>query len=312
MTTVEQLDISVSGRSGSGAVVVPPGSGAAVVPPDNQENAIALRLRAAGSSFFWAMQLLPYQRREAMYALYAFCREVDDIADGDATPAVKEVLLSDWRSEITLLYDGCPQHSITRALREPVRLYGLQCYDFLAVIDGMAMDARTDIRAPSLDELDLYCERVAVAVGRLSVRIFGEESPAGEHVAAELGRASQLTNILRDLAEDAARQRLYLPREVLQSHGIYATTPRWVLEQPALPDICRDVAMLAETHYSAAANAIAACPRQPMRPASVMLHIYRALLHALLARGWRRLDEPVRIPAWRKLALIVRHGSVGR
>jgi squalene synthase HpnD len=232
---------------------------------------IALRRRAAGSSLFWAMQLLPYQRREAMYALYAFCREVDDIADGDATRA--------------LIYAGRPQHAVTRALGEAVRLYGLKCHDFLAIIDGMEIDVRTDIRAPTLMELDLYCERVAVAVGRLSVRIFGEEAPAGERVAAELGRALLLTNILRDLAEDARRHRLYLPREVLQAHGIHATTPSWVFAQPALPDVCRDVATLAERHYSAAVEAIAACPRGAMRPAAVMLHIYRALLRELLARA---------------------------
>ena len=193
MTILERLDTSI---------FEPPGSSLVDLPSGSRDNTIALRLRAVGSSFFWTMQLLPYQRREAMYALYAFCREVDDIADGDTRRTLKEVLLSDWRSEIALLYAGCPQHSITRALREPVGLYGVQCSDFLAVIDGMATDACTEIRAPSLEELDLYCERVAVAVGRLSVRIFGEESPAGEHVAAELGRALQLTNILRDLAED--------------------------------------------------------------------------------------------------------------
>jgi phytoene synthase len=171
------------------------------------------------------MQLLPYQRREAMYALYAFCREVDDIAGGDAARSLKDVLLSDWRSAIALLYAGCLQHSITLAPSEAVHLYGLQCSDFLAIIDGMAMDARADIRAPSLIELDLYCERVAVAVGRLPVRIFGEETAAGEHVAATLGRALQLTNILRDLVEDARRNRLYLPHEMLRAQGIYATTP---------------------------------------------------------------------------------------
>ena len=216
MTTIERFDTSISEL---------PSSSAAVAPSDNQDDAIALRLRAAGSSFFWAMQLLPYRRREAMYALYAFCRQVDDIADGDASHALKDVLLSDWRSEIALLYAGRPQHLVTRALNEAVHLYGLQCSDFLAIIDGMTMDARADIRAPSLDDLDLYCERVAVAVGRLSVRIFGEETPAGERIAAELGRALQLTNILRDLAEDARRHRLYLQREVLRAHGIYATNP---------------------------------------------------------------------------------------
>jgi presqualene diphosphate synthase len=193
-----------------------------------------------------------------------------------------------------------------------VRAYGLQCSDFLAVIDGMEMDARADIQAPSLKELDLYCERVAVGPGRLSVRIFGEEPPVGERVAAELGRALQLTNILRYLAKEAGRHRLYLPREMLQAHGIHVTTPSRVLAHPALPDVCRDVAMLAEEHYSVAAKAIAACPRHAMRPAAVMLHIYRALLHELLARGWKRLDEPVQVSPPRKLALLLRHGLAGR
>lgn len=193
-----------------------------------------------------------------------------------------------------------------------MHLYGLQCSDFLAIIDGMEMDARTDLRAPSLIELDLYCERVAVAVGRLSMRIFGEEIPAGERVAEELGRALQLTNILHDLADDARRNRLYLPREMLRARGIYATTPSWVLAQPALSDVCRDLATLAERHYAAAVTAIAACSSRTMRPAAVMLGIYRALLRELLARGWKCLDEPVRILTWRKLALVLRHGLVGR
>ncbi len=278
----------------------------------SHDDTIGFRLRAAGSSFFWAMQLLPYQRREAMYALYVFCREVDDIADGDASRSLKQTWLSDWRNEIALLYAGRPRQAITRALSKAVHLYGLPCRDFLAVIDGMEMDARTDIRAPTMMDLDLYCERVAVAVGRLSMRIFGEETPAGERVAAELGRALQLTNILRDLVEDARRHRLYLPRELLQAHGIFATTPSWVLAQPALSNVCRDLAMLAEGHYAAAADAIGASPRSKVRPAAVMLGIYRALLHELLARGWRNLDEPVRIPGWRKLGLVVRHGLAGR
>jgi presqualene diphosphate synthase len=195
---------------------------------------------------------------------------------------------------------------------EAVRLYGLPCCDFLAIIDGVEMDARTDIRAPTMMDLDLYCERVAVAVGRLSVRIFGEDTPAGERVAEELGRALQLTNILRDLAEDAGRNRLYLPREILQAHGIFAITPSWVLAQPALPRVCREMAELAEGHFAAAAEAIAACRRHRIRPAAVMLGIYRAVLHELIARDWRNLGEPVRIPAWRKLGIVLRHGLAGR
>ncbi len=279
---------------------------------DNKDNTIALRPGPAGSSFLWAMQLLPVQRRRAVYALSAFCSEIQDIADGGASRSLKETLLLSWRSEIAHLYEGRPQRAVTRSLSEAIHLYGLQCNDFLAIIGGREMDARTDIRAPSLAELDRYCECTAVAVSRLSMRIFGEETPAGERVAAALGRAMQLTNILRDLAEDAGRHRLYLPGELLQAHGIFATTPSWVLAQPTLPDVCRDLALLAEGHYTAAAKAIAACSRSAMRAPAAMLGIYRALLHELLVRGWRHIDEPVRIPAWHKLALVIRRGLTGR
>jgi len=136
MTTLERLDTSISEL---------PSSSPVVYPSDHQDNTIASRLRAAESSFFWAMQLLPYQRREAMYALYALYREVDDIADSDVPRSLKDVLLSDWRSEIALLYAGCPQHSVTRALSEAVHLCGLECNDFLAIIDGMEMDVCTDL-----------------------------------------------------------------------------------------------------------------------------------------------------------------------
>jgi phytoene synthase len=287
-----------------------PSRNAALDAGDNRDKAIALRRRVAGSSFFSAMQLLPAQRRRAMRALYAFYREVNDIADGDASRSLKQILLANWRSEIGLLFAGRPQRDVTRQLSEAVHLYGLRCDDFLAIIDGM--DARTDIRAPSLAELDRYCERTAVAIGRISVRIFGETSPAGQRVAAELGRALQLTDILCDLAGDARLHRLYLPRELLHAHGIFATMPSWVLAQPRLPDVCRDLALLAEQHYAAAGEAIAACPRSTMRPAAVMLAMYSAVLHELLARGWRQLDEPIRIPAWRNLVLTMRHGLTGR
>jgi squalene synthase HpnD len=303
MDTIERLCAPITERTSRDS---------AIGAPDYEDNPIALRPAAAGSAFFWAMHLLPVQRRQALRALYAFCCEVDDIADGEASHALKETLLGNWRGEIAHLYGSRPRNAVTLGLNKAVHLYGLRCHDFLAIIDGAEMKAQTDTRAPSFAQLDHYCERTAVAVGRLSVRIFGEDTPAGERVAAELGRALQLTNILRDLVEDAKRHRLYLPRELLHAHGIFATTPSWVLAQPALPDVCRDLAARAESHYAAAAEAIAACPRSTMRPAAVMLGIHRALLHELLARGWQKLDEPVRIPLSRQLALLLRHGLTGR
>jgi squalene synthase HpnD len=303
MDTIERLYAPFSERASPDA---------AIAASTYKDNPIALRPATAGSSFSWAMHFLPVQRRQALCALYAFCRELDDIADGEASRSLKQTLLLNWRNEIAHLYAGRPRHAVTLGLDKAIHLYGLRCQDFLAVIDGAEMKARADIRAPSFAQLDHYCECEAVAVGRLSVRIFGDETPAGQRVAAQLGRALQLTNILRDLAEDAKRHRLYLPRELLQAHGIFATTPSWVLAQPTLPDVCRDLAVLAEGHYAAAAEAMAACPRSTMRPVAVMLGIDRALLHELLARGWQKLDEPVRIPSRRKLALLLRHGLTGR
>jgi phytoene synthase len=300
MSIAEHLDAPISER---------PKPKRAIEPSDQKENGIALPRRAAESSLFWAIQLLSAQRRKAMHAVHAFCREVDDIADSDASRSLKQILLGNWRSEIGLLFAGRAQHDVTLRLSEAVHLYGLRCDDFLAIIDGM--EARTDMRAPTFAELDRYCARMAVAIGRISVRILGEASPAGQRVAAQLGRALQLTYILRDLAEDARLHRLYLPRELLHAYGIFATMPSWVLAQPALPEVCRDLALIAEQHYAAAVEAIAACPRWTMRPAAVILAVNRALLQELVARGWRRLDEPIRIPVWRKLALVIGPGLAG-
>ena len=167
---------------------------------------LARRLRGMGSSFFWATQLLPVARREATYRIYAFCRELEDIVDGEAASSVKHSLFAEWRNEIASLYAGEPRHALTRGLSDAVRLYGLRSDDFVAVINGREMDLPSGIRAPTLTELDLYC--VAAAPARLTMRIFGEETSMGEQVAAELGRALHLTIILRDLRKAAERQRL--------------------------------------------------------------------------------------------------------
>jgi phytoene/squalene synthetase len=169
------------------------------------------------------MLLLPAPRHNAMYAFYAFCREVHGATCGGAARTGKLALLADWRAEIALLFAGRPQHTVTQALRDPVSRFDLRFEDFLLILDGMEMEVRSDIRAPSLAQLDLYCERAVVPVGRIALRIFGTATPDADRVAASLGRALQLTGILRDLAQDATRQHLYLPRELLHAHGIFAT-----------------------------------------------------------------------------------------
>lgn len=269
---------------------------------------IAAKVQASGTSFYSAMRLLPPERRNAMYAIYAFCREVDDIADEGGSLEAKRAGLQEWRVEIDRLYDGAPAKPIARALLTPVKDFALRKQDFLAVIDGMEMDAETTIVAPDLATLDLYCDRVASAVGHLSVRAFGATEPEADAVAHHLGRALQLTNILRDLAEDGARGRLYLPKELLEQQGIPYSDPQTVLAHPKLKKVCRDVASLALDHYAKARAAMDRCAKGPMRPAAIMGAVYRAILKRLIATDWRRLDEPVKLPKWQKLWLAFRYG----
>jgi phytoene synthase len=271
---------------------------------------IRRRVEAAGTSFYWAMRLLPHHRRNGMYAVYAFCREVDDIADGERPVQHKLAALTAWREEIDGLFAGHPRHLITRALNEPVLRYHLRRRDFHAVIDGMEMDARDAICGPDLATLDLYCARVACAVGHLSIHVFGDESDAAHAVAESLGRALQLTNILRDLDEDARRGRLYLPHEILDRHGIRSTDPVAVLQHPALPAVCREVAAIAEEHFEESMRMMARCARRAMRPAAVMAALYHATLAALLRSEWRDPAARVSLSTSRKLWLALRHGLI--
>ena len=174
---------------------------------------------ASGSSFYAAMRILPREQREAMFQIYSFCRQVDDIADSDGPRPERLAALQRWRDDIDALYQGHPPARL-RDYAASVQSFGLQREDFLAIVDGMEMDVPQDIRAPDLATLDLYCDRVASAVGRLSVRVFGLARDDGIVLAHHLGRALQLTNILRDIDEDAAIGRLYLPREGLLHAGI--------------------------------------------------------------------------------------------
>lgn len=270
--------------------------------------AIAAQVKASGTSFYAAMRLLPEARREAMFAIYAFCREVDDIADEEAPQPEKQRRLAEWRVEIDRLFAGQPGQPISQALLKPMRDFKLRREDFLAVIDGMEMDATDTIQAPDMATLDLYCDRVASAVGRLSVRAFGATEPIADQVAYHLGRALQLTNILRDIEEDAGRGRLYLPRDLLAKHGIDSQDLAVIRSHPNLPRVCRDLAAVAKQHFKDADAAMKQCAKEPMRPARIMGAVYGALLDKLIAWDWRDLTTEIKVPKWRKIWLAVRYG----
>jgi len=169
------------------------------------------------------------------------------------------------------------------------------------------MDAAV-IRAPDEKTFDLYCDRVASAVGRVSVRIFGDDSAEAMQVAYHLGRALQMTNILRDLAEDATRGRLYLPAELLAKHGITSRNPAEVVRDIRLPALCRDLAVRAEEHFQEAHQAMARCKASAMRPAKIMRAYYGAILRQLVKSDWRDPLTRVRLSLWQKAFLIVRYG----
>jgi len=254
------------------------------------------------------MRTLPAPQREAMFAIYAFCREIDDIADDPLPTDRKIAALAEWREEVGRLYQGKPGNPITRALVRPVAAYGLEKDDFLALIDGMEMDAKEDLRGPSMETLVLYCERVAGAVGRLSVRVFGAHGKHSDPLAWALGQALQLTNILRDLQEDADRGRLYLPSELLDKYGIETRDPAAVLAHPGLGGVCDELARVARQRFREATEATRHFNRRNMRPAIVMMQVYRGILDKLVARGWQRVNEPVRISKLRKLFIALRYG----
>lgn len=270
-------------------------------------DAVEAIVRAAGTSFYHGMRVLPPDRRHAMYGIYAFCRIVDDIADEAGTLQEKRLGLAAWRDRIAGLYSGYTDGPVTRVLAAAVSRFQLRQEDFIAVIDGMETDAETVVLAPKLADLDLYCDRVASTVGRLSVRAFGDASPAADRVAYALGRALQLTNILRDIREDAERGRIYLPLEYLRDAGVPAD-PVAILTAPGLPAVCDRLAVLAHTYFRQARDAMDDCDRTAMKPARLMAATYDSILSALEARGWERLDERVSLPKWKKLWLACRFG----
>lgn len=273
-------------------------------------------VKQSHTTFYWAMRILEPQKRSAMYAIYAFCRVVDDIADEPGEALDKRAHLQQWRNDIADLFAGKPCGPITRALNVARQRFDLVEADFLAIIDGMDMDVGDEhtqgrVRIADLPELELYCDRVAGAVGRLSCQVFGLERETGEQLARSLGRALQLTNILRDLKEDAGIDRLYLPLEMLKKHGCDETEPHAVLKSPAMAPLCGEICAMAENYFADAERIILGVPRAKVRPAIIMMAMYKAILVRLTRRGWTNLDTSVRLSRLGRLWIAIRSGLFG-
>mgnify|MGYP001605709592 FL=1 len=272
---------------------------------------LAVEQKAKGSSFYSAMRLMPRAEREAMFAIYAFCRMVDDIADdGIGTREDRFAALTRWRRDLDTLYSG--GSAIESAfLKDAVARYGLRKEDFLAVIDGMEMDVAQDIVAPDLVLLDLYCDRVASAVGRLSVKVFGMDEGPGFELAHHLGRALQLTNILRDLDEDAGIGRLYLAREHLENEGISSNDPKAILADARIDAACRSCARLAHYHFEKAEAILRMKPKGRIATPRLMGAVYAAILSAMEVKGWAPPRKRVSLPKTKLAMIVLRNGLVG-
>jgi squalene synthase HpnD len=272
----------------------------------NAPQAKAVKKKASGSSFYTAMRMMPARERDAMFAVYAFCRKVDDIADdGIGTRPERHEKLDAWRADLDALYAGAPAAQAA-FLAPAVTRFGLRKDDFFTILDGMDMDVAEDIVAPDLITLDLYCERVASAVGRLSIKVFGMAEGPGFQLAHHLGRALQFTNILRDIDEDAGIGRLYLPREHLFAAGFKSLDPKMVVSDPRVDTVCRQVAALAHDHYDKAQAVLTAKPKGRIATPWLMGAVYSEILSATEAAGFAPPRHRVSLSKGKLLSLVLR------
>ena len=254
----------------------------------------------SGSSFYYSFLFLPQERRRAITALYAFCREVDDVVDECSDTALARTKLAWWRNEVAAVFHGTPQHPVARALAEVAPRYNLSEARLDEIIDGMEMDLQHN-RYPDFEALKLYCHRVAGVVGQLSASIFGYRNPSTLEYAESLGRAFQLTNIIRDVGEDARRDRVYLPQDELARFGITSEDILARRGGDAFRSLMAFQAERAQSYYDLAYSKLAPEDRRNQRAGLIMAAIYRTLLEEIRRDGFKVLEQRVALTPLRKL-----------
>ena len=258
------------------------------------------RAAKSGSSFYYSFMFLPPEQRQAITALYAFCREVDDVVDECHDVSLAQIKLDWWRQEVERIFTGTPTHPVGFALQDVLRRFKLPQEQLLEIIDGMAMDL-SQTRYLDFKGLQLYCYRVASVVGLLSAEIFGHEHRQTLKYAHDLGLALQLTNIIRDVGEDARRGRIYLPIEDLQRFGVPAKDILEARYSDAFRELMAFQAERAEHFYEQALAQLPAGDRKAQRPGLVMAAIYRTLLREIAADGFQVLDRRISLTPVRKV-----------
>ena len=258
--------------------------------------------RRSGSSFASAFWMLPKPKRNALHAIYAFCRLADDIADDPEVAGDRTALLARWREELDGAYRGKAQHAVGVALSDAVERFRLPEGVFLDLLAGVEFDL-ADGPIETFDDLRLYCYRVASTVGLLVVRILGFKNPRSLEFAETLGIAVQLTNVLRDVGDDASTGRIYLPRDELERFGVSTGSVLAGHGTDALQPMLRFSAERAASYYERAEDLLPDEDRRSLRPATAMGRIYRALLDELIEREFPCFEQPLRLSKPRRIAI---------
>ncbi len=257
---------------------------------------------ASGSSFYYSFRFLPEVKRRAITAFYALCRELDDVVDECSDAGIARRKLDWWREEIASLYQGQPHHPVSHALAEAIHAYALPQEALQDIVTGMEMDL-SQARYPDFDALRVYCHRVAGVVGEVSARIFGFSTPATLDYAARLGLAFQLTNIIRDVGEDARRGRIYLPLDEMRRHGVSETDVLDCRDSEAFRALMEFQYQRAQRYYDEAIALLPAPDRKSQKTGLVMAAIYRSLLDEIRVEGFNVLHTRTRLTPLRKLWL---------
>lgn len=265
-------------------------------------------VKKSGTSFFWSMRLLPTPKRNAMYTLYAFFRHIDDIVDGSLLSEQKIELINAWREELNNIYDKkVPTTDIGRKIYKNCMRFKLPKSEFVKMLDSISMDLPEPLKAPTIEDFNRYCRGVAGVPGNLTLRIAGcEDENLIEDLSTTLGRALQITNILRDVKDDAQADRIYIPEEMLEYAGISSRNPAMVLVDKNLAIAREKLSQLAEDDYKKALLLIKTLPPKTARQIKMIANVYKRYFDIMKNRGWEIISPKPKIGKINKLCLVLK------
>jgi len=270
--------------------------------PNNNQNII----KYPNSSFYWGMRILDKEKRNAMFTVYAFCKKADSIADNQKLKKDKKKKINKLKKEINEIYKNNLNNSFRKNLKHYIDRYKLDKKYFLDIIKGVEMDINNIMICPNRKIFNLYCYRVAGAVGMISLKIFGEYNTKSKKFGLYLANALQITNILRDIKQDANMGRMYIPIEILNKIGIKKNKITFILKNKKFPDACKKMLKYADKNFASAEIYLKNCSKKKLKPAIIMMDTYKLLLKKIKNKGWKNLHERVTLTKLEKFFLLIK------